>query len=48
VITAATADYRFSEDLDFTLTEPLELDDILAGLTEMSTEPCAECFGRRI
>ena len=26
------ADYRFSEDLDFTLAEPMALDDILAGL----------------
>jgi predicted nucleotidyltransferase component of viral defense system len=26
-------DYRFSEDLDFTLAEPMDLDDILAGLT---------------
>jgi len=25
-------DYRFSEDLDFTLAEPMELDGILAGL----------------
>ena len=25
-------DYRFSEDLDFTLAEPMELDDILPGL----------------
>jgi predicted nucleotidyltransferase component of viral defense system len=28
-------DYRFSEDLDFTLTRPITLEDILVGLTEI-------------
>ena len=28
-------DYRFSEDLDFTLTRPITLESILAGLTEI-------------
>ncbi|TAJ20144.1 MAG: nucleotidyl transferase AbiEii/AbiGii toxin family protein [Rugosibacter sp.] len=28
-------DYRFSEDLDFTLTRPITLEDILAGLAEI-------------
>lgn len=28
-------DYRFSEDLDFTLTRPITLEDILAGLDEI-------------
>ncbi|MBU2761811.1 nucleotidyl transferase AbiEii/AbiGii toxin family protein, partial [Acidithiobacillus sulfurivorans] len=27
--------YRFSEDLDFTLTRPITLEDILAGLGEI-------------
>jgi predicted nucleotidyltransferase component of viral defense system len=31
-------DYRFSEDLDFTLAEPRELDAILAGLEEVYGE----------
>ena len=31
-------DYRFSEDLDFTLAEPRELDAILAGLEEVYAE----------
>jgi uncharacterized protein len=31
-------DYRFSEDLDFTLTEPVELDAILAGLEAVFAE----------
>jgi hypothetical protein len=31
-------DYRFSEDLDFTLAEPRELDAILAGLDEVYAE----------
>src|SRR6188508_2511203 len=31
-------DYRFSEDLDFTLAEPLGLDAILAGLETAYTE----------
>jgi predicted nucleotidyltransferase component of viral defense system len=30
--------YRFSEDLDFTLIEPIELDAILAGLDEIFAE----------
>ena len=29
--------YRFSEDLDFTLTEPITLEDILAGFNEIHT-----------
>ncbi len=28
-------DYRFSEDLDFTLTHPISLEEILAGLNEI-------------
>src|SRR5262245_3613573 len=31
-------DYRFSEDLDFTLTEPRELDTILSTLEAVYTE----------
>ncbi len=31
-------DYRFSEDLDFTLAEPRELDEIVAGLEDVYAE----------
>ena len=40
-------DYRFSEDLDFTLTRPITLEDILAGLSEIFTAVEAAC-GLRI
>lgn len=40
-------DYRFSEDLDFTLIRPIALEDILAGLTEVFTAVEAAC-GLRI
>jgi len=40
-------DYRFSEDLDFTLTRPITLEDILAGLTEIFAAVEAAC-GLRI
>ncbi len=38
-------DYRFSEDLDFTLTRPITLEDILAGLSEFlwRSKPRAVC-----
>jgi predicted nucleotidyltransferase component of viral defense system len=40
-------DYRFSEDLDFTLTCPITLEDILAGLVEVFAAVQAAC-GLRI
>ena len=40
-------DYRFSEDLDFTLIRQIALEDILAGLTEVFTAVEAAC-GLRI
>ncbi len=40
-------DYRFSEDLDFTLTRPIALEEILAGLNEIFTAIEAAC-GLRI
>ena len=40
-------DYRFSEDLDFTLTRPITLEDILAGLDEIFAAVEAAC-GLRI
>ncbi len=40
-------DYRFSEDLDFTLTRPITLEDILAGLGEIFAAVEAAC-GLRI
>jgi len=40
-------DYRFSEDLDFTLTHPITLEKILAGLNEIFTGVEAAC-GLRI
>jgi len=40
-------DYRFSEDLDFTLTRPITLEDILAGLAEIFAAVEAAC-GLRI
>jgi uncharacterized protein len=40
-------DYRFSEDLDFTLTRPITLEDILAGLSEIFATIEAAC-GLRI
>jgi len=40
-------DYRFSEDLDFTLTRPITLEDILAGLDEIFVAVEAAC-GLRI
>jgi hypothetical protein len=39
--------YRFSEDLDFTLTRPIRLEDILAGLSEIFAAVEAAC-GLRI
>lgn len=36
-------DYRFSEDLDFTLTRPITLEDILAGLGEIFAAVEADC-----
>ena len=35
--------YRFSEDLDFTLTRPINLEDILAGLIEIFAAVEAAC-----
>lgn len=35
--------YRFSEDMDFTLTERVSLDDILAGFSEIHTAVASEC-----
>ena len=40
-------EYRFSEDLDFTLTRPITLEDILAGLGEIFAAVEAAC-GLRI
>ena len=40
-------DYRFSEDLDFTLTRPITLEEILAGLNEIFAAVEATC-GLRI
>jgi uncharacterized protein len=40
-------DYRFSEDLDFTLTRPITLEDILAGLNDIFAAVEAAC-GLRI
>ena len=40
-------DYRFSEDLDFTLTRPLTLEAILAGLSDIFAAVEAAC-GLRI
>jgi predicted nucleotidyltransferase component of viral defense system len=40
-------DYRFSEDLDFTLTRPITFENILAGLIEIFTSVEAAC-GLRI
>ena len=40
-------DYRFSEDLDFTLIRPIEFDEILAGFTEIYAAVEAAC-GLRI
>ena len=40
-------DYRFSEDLDFTLTRPIALEEILAGLNEIFAAIVAAC-GLRI
>ena len=40
-------DYRFSEDLDFTLTRPIALEAILAGLNDIFAEIEAAC-GLRI
>jgi uncharacterized protein len=40
-------DYRFSEDLDFTLTHPITLEKILAGLNEIFADIEAAC-GLRI
>lgn len=40
-------DYRFSEDLDFTLIQPIALDEILAGFTEIYAAVEAAC-GLRI
>jgi len=40
-------DYRFSEDLDFTLTQTIDFDDIRAGLDEIFTDVEAAC-GMRI
>jgi uncharacterized protein len=36
-------DYRFSEDLDFTLTRPITLEDILTGLAEIFAAVEAAC-----
>ena len=41
------ADYRFSEDLDFTLTRPISLEEILARLNEIFAAVEAAC-GLRI
>jgi uncharacterized protein len=41
------ADYRFSEDLDFTLTRPISLEEILARLNEIFVAIEAAC-GLRI
>jgi predicted nucleotidyltransferase component of viral defense system len=41
------ADYRFSEDLDFTLTRPISLEEILARLNEIFAAIEAAC-GLRI
>ncbi|MEY2335299.1 nucleotidyl transferase AbiEii/AbiGii toxin family protein [Acidithiobacillus ferrianus] len=41
-------DYRFSEDLDFTLTRPITLEDIFAGLGEIFAAVEAACGGLRI
>jgi hypothetical protein len=41
------ADYRFSEDLDFTLTQAIDFDDIRAGLDEIFADVEAAC-GMRI
>ena len=38
--------YRFSEDLDFTLTRPINLEDILAGLIEIFAAVEAACSFR--
>jgi hypothetical protein len=35
-------DYRFSEDLDFTLTRPITLEKILAGLSEIFATVAAD------
>lgn len=36
-------DYRFSEDLDFTLTRPITIEEILAGLNEVFADVEAAC-----
>ncbi len=44
------ADYRFSEDLDFTLTRPITFEEILVGLTKSSqtSKPIRACGSRLI